>query len=398
MNPAGKITSIVAGMPGLFDGVYACATVGQLLREFTHGHSLQSASVARAHLVNLVLETDLLPGIGAGARVFVDIDSLLRPTFGHQKQGASFGHTKIAGRQVLRRGLSPLATTLSTEHGAPVLAGIRLRAGRGGSGKGAASMVTQAIRVARVAGGSGAILARGDSAYGNSAVVRACIKEGAQFSVVLAKNPAVNRAIASIPNDAWVPVHYPGAVEDPDTGALISDAEVAEVEFTAFTSKKQAEQVTARLIVRRVRDANPDHVHVNAQGELFRTWRLNRPGFCGDSEPTEGGVMPAPRKYPNELRERAVRLVREARAEEAELSLNQACKRIGPQVGVSPDTLRGWCKQALVDAGELPGTTTGDGKRIKDLEREVKELKRANEILLAASSFFARELDPRLPW
>ena len=108
--------------------------------------------------------------------------------------------------------------------------------------------------------------------------------------------------------------------------------------------------------------------------------------------------MPAPRKYPNELRERAVRLVREARAEEAGLSLNQACKRIGPRVGVSPDTLRGWCKQALVDAGEMPGTTTGDGKRIKDLEREVKELKRANEILLAASSFFARELDPRLPW
>ena len=108
--------------------------------------------------------------------------------------------------------------------------------------------------------------------------------------------------------------------------------------------------------------------------------------------------MPAPRKYPNELRERALRLVSEARAEDPKLSLHQAVHRIGPRVGVNPDTLRGWCKQAAIDAGQAPGTTTNDSKRIKELEHEVKELKRANEILLAASSFFARELDPRLPW
>jgi transposase len=73
-------------------------------------------------------------------------------------------------------------------------------------------------------------------------------------------------------------------------------------------------------------------------------------------------------------------------------------QRIGSRVGVNVDTLRGWCKQAVVDAGKRPGTTTGDGQKIKQLEAEVRELKRANEILLAASSFFARELDPRLPW
>jgi hypothetical protein len=146
-------------------------------------------------------------------------------------------------------------------------------------------MVRQAIRTARTAGGTGTILVRGDSAFGNSAVVTACLKQGAQFFVVLAKNPAVNRAIASIPEQAWVPVRYPGAVEDPDTGQLISDAEVAEVEFTAFTSKKKDEQVTARLIVRRVRDANPDHVHVNTQGELFRVWRYH-PFFTNNTEPT----------------------------------------------------------------------------------------------------------------
>ena len=108
--------------------------------------------------------------------------------------------------------------------------------------------------------------------------------------------------------------------------------------------------------------------------------------------------MPAPRKYPDELRERSVRLVMEAMAEDPSLSLNAAVHRIAARVGVVPDTLRGWSKQHRVDTGHAPGTTTTDAKRIKDLEHEVRELKRANEILLAASSFFARGLDPRLPW
>ncbi|SDU08505.1 Transposase DDE domain group 1 [Jiangella alkaliphila] len=294
VNPAGKITSIVAGMAAgadciddldvvrsggmgrLFGGVYAPATLGQFLREFTHGHALQLASVARAHLVGLVTTTGLLPGIGT--RAFVDIDSLLRPVYGHAKQGASFGHTKIAGRQVLRKGLSPLATSISTEHGAPVVAGIRLRAGRAGSGKGAATMVAEAIRTARAAGAAGEILVRGDSAYGNSVVVGACVRAGARFSVALTKNRAVSRAIATIPADAWTPVHYPGAVVDPDTGQLISDAHVAEVPFTAFGSKAKKHQVTARLIVRRVRDrAKTD--------ELFPVWR-HHPFFTDNTEPT----------------------------------------------------------------------------------------------------------------
>ncbi len=93
-----------------------------------------------------------------------------------------------------------------------------------------------------------------------------------------------------------------------------------------------------------------------------------------------------------------MRLVREARAEDPELSLNAAVVRIGQRTGVNVDTLRGWCKQADIDAGRRPGTTTDDAVRLKELERENRELKRANEILLAASSFFARELDPRLPW
>ena len=93
-----------------------------------------------------------------------------------------------------------------------------------------------------------------------------------------------------------------------------------------------------------------------------------------------------------------MRLVQEARAQDPDLSLNAAVVRIGQRTGVHADTLRGWCKQADIDAGRRPGTTTTDAAPLKELERENRELKRANEILLAASSFFARELDPCLPW
>ncbi len=85
-------------------------------------------------------------------------------------------------------------------------------------------------------------------------------------------------------------------------------------------------------------------------------------------------------------------------SEDPSLSLNAAVRRIGPKVGVVSDTLRGWIRRTEIDAGVRPGTTTEDAATIRKLESEVRELKRANEILLAASSFFARELDPRLPW
>ncbi len=100
------------GMKTLFGGVYAPSTIGTLLREFTFGHARQLESVLREHLVALCERTDLLAG--ADQWVFIDIDSLLRPVYGHAKQGASYGHTKIAGKQVLRKGLSPLATAIST--------------------------------------------------------------------------------------------------------------------------------------------------------------------------------------------------------------------------------------------------------------------------------------------
>ena len=90
-------------------------------------------------------------------------------------------------------------------------------------------------------------------------------------------------------------------------------------------------------------------------------------------------------------------MVAEAMSEDSSLSLNAAVKRIAPKVGVVPDTLRGWVRRAEIDEGRRPGTTTEDAVSIRKLQAEVRELKRANEILLAASPFFARELDPRLP-
>jgi hypothetical protein len=294
-NSTAKLTSIIAGMAAgadsiddldviraggmrqVFGGVYAAATLGIFLREFTHGHARQLQAVLRRHLVALAQRTAVLDGVD-GRRVFVDIDSLLRPVYGHAKQGASFGHTKIAGKTILRRGLSPLAVTISTETAAPVVAGVRLRAGRAGSSRGAASMVTEAINTAIAAGATAAnILVRGDSAYCAGKVVAAVVKAGAAFSFAIARNPAVDAAIAAIADEQYTPVHYPGAVTDPDTGELISDAQVAEVQFTAFAGTRH--ETTGWLVVRRILDAN-------TQDPLFPVWRYH-PFFTNNPEPVD---------------------------------------------------------------------------------------------------------------
>ena len=104
---------------------------------------------------------------------------------------------------------------------------------------------------------------------------------------------------------------------------------------------------------------------------------------------------PSQRRYPAELRERAVRMVREAIAEGGESF--GVVTRVARQLGIGPESLRNWVKQAEIDGGQRPGVTTEERRRIAELERENRELRRANEILKAAASFFARELDPRLP-
>ncbi len=104
---------------------------------------------------------------------------------------------------------------------------------------------------------------------------------------------------------------------------------------------------------------------------------------------------PSQKRYPPELRERAVRMVLETMEQTGQRV--GVITRIARQLGVGAESLRGWVRQAEVDGGRRPGVPTAEQQRIAELEREVRELRRANEILKAASAFFARELDPRPP-
>lgn len=101
--------------------------------------------------------------------------------------------------------------------------------------------------------------------------------------------------------------------------------------------------------------------------------------------------MAAPRKYPDELRERAVRMVCDIKTESG--NAEGACWRVGEQLGINPETLRGWVNQAEIDGGDRPGVSTDTAARLAELKRENRELRRANAILKSASAFFAAELD-----
>lgn len=271
------------GMKTLFSGVYAPSTLGSFLRFFTWGHSLQLEAASRDLLAALAARVPLLPG--ADRLTFVDVDSLLRRVYGHAKQGAAFGHAKVGGYRVKLRGLSPLIATISTPVAAPVIAATRLRAGNAASGRAAASLVRQAIATARGCGATGKIVVRGDSAFGNSQIVAACRKAGANFSFTLACTPALVAAIAGIDEAAWIPVRYPGAVFDDTSQQWISDAQVAETSYTAFTSTEHP--VTARLVVRRVRERNPAPP---GQEELFPIWRHHQFLTDDDSSTAEADL------------------------------------------------------------------------------------------------------------
>jgi hypothetical protein len=290
-----KVTSIVAGMaagadsiddlavlrhgamPAVFAGLRAPSTLGTFLRTFTHGHALQLHSVHRRFLVNLAARTPLLPG--AQTMAFIDVDSTHKRVYGRAKQGAEYGRFKGI------RTLHPLLATICTPTARPVIAAVRMRRGTAADYRGAPKLVAEALATAREAGCTGMRLLRADSKFYSAEVVAACHRAGARFSITTGMNPSIKRAILSIPNQAWQQISYPNAVEDPDTGQLISDAEVAEIPaYTAFTSRHTSERVTARLIVRRVRDLAKPAV-VGDQGELFPVWRYH-PFFTDSPAPT----------------------------------------------------------------------------------------------------------------
>jgi hypothetical protein len=257
-------------MPALFGEVRAPSTLGSFLRAFTWGNVLQLEKVSRLLLAGLARRAPLLPGKDTVA--FVDIDSMQKRVYGHKKQGAAFGHTKIQGKSLLVRGLNALAATISTPLAAPVIAATRLRGGNAASARGAASFATASVTTARSAGCSGTLVARADSAFYSAAFTGAIRRGGAFFSVTVRMDPKVKAAIAAIGEAAWTPIRYPRAIWDDQLRAWVSDAQVAETEHTAFTSKK-GQAITARLIVRRVKDLNP--AAARGQAELFPVWRYH---------------------------------------------------------------------------------------------------------------------------
>lgn len=258
-------------MAELFGGVRAPSTLGSFLRAFTWGNVLQLQKVHREVLAELARRAPLLPG--ADVLAFLDIDSQQKRVYGYQKQGAAFGHTKIQGKSLLVRGLNVLAASICTPLAAPLIAGTRLRGGNAASARGAASMITEAVATARAVGCTGALIVRMDSAFYGAPSVRAARQAGARFSVTVRMDPRVRAAIAAIGEDAWTSIRYPRAIWDDQLRCWVSDAQVAEVTYTAFTSRK-GQAVTARLIVRRVRDLGPKAAAAG-QGELFPAWRYH---------------------------------------------------------------------------------------------------------------------------
>jgi hypothetical protein len=257
-------------MTAVFGGIRAPSTLGSHLRSYTWGNALQLEKAGREFLAELARRAPLLPGRDVLA--FIDIDSMQKRVYGHAKQGAKFGHTKIQGKSLLVRGLNALAAVLSTPIAAPVIAATRLRGGNAASARGAASLAVQAVGTARQCGCTGTIIVRLDSAYYNAAVIGAVRGQGARFSVTVPMNASIRAAIAAIGDDAWTAIRYPRAIWDDQLDCWISDAEVAETQYTAFASKK-GQAVTARLIVRRVRDLNKKAGA--GQDELFPVWRYH---------------------------------------------------------------------------------------------------------------------------
>ena len=298
-NAAGKAWCVVAGMltgadciddldvlrhgamSRLFTGVRAPSTLGTFLRSFTFGHVRQLDAV----------NTRLLAGLAAGvprllARGdtlgFIDIDDTIREVHGYAKQGAAYGYTKV-------KGLNAQLAVLSSRPCAPVIAAARLRRGGVYCGHGGPRLLADAVATARAAGVDGQVLVRADSGYYSAAFIAAAGRAGAWFSVTARMNSQVKRAIAGIEDTAWTPIRYPRAVFDEATGAWVTDASVAEVPFTAFTSRPSYQPVSCRLVVRRV--ARPNDLASSGQDELFPSWRYH--AFITNSEPATVSTIQA---------------------------------------------------------------------------------------------------------
>lgn len=293
-NAGAKISSIVAGMvagadsiddmdllrhggmDSLFGNVYAPSTLGSHLREYTHGHVKQLAAVASRFLRNLDEQVSLLPvGRDAGKGehfVRLDIDDTVIEVYSSQKQGAGIGYNKV-------RGLNALLVTASTATAAPVILGQQLRKGAAHSVRGADKLLSDCLATLfRMPHHTGPVLVRADSAYYSAKVAKAVLVNGADFSVTVPLYANIKTAIATIDDKAWNTIKYPNAILDHDTGEWISEAEVAEVGFTAFASNKDKNaHLSGRLVVRRIPEKNKKTLKALAAGQhtVFDTYRYH---------------------------------------------------------------------------------------------------------------------------
>jgi hypothetical protein len=270
------------GMGRVFAGAYAPSTLGSFLRSFTFGHVRQLDAVASRFLTRLAARAPLIatrPDIDD--RVMVDIDDTIIEVHGYAKQGSGYGYSGV-------RGLNALLATASTCDTAPVVVAQRLRKGSCGSPRGAKRLVADALKTVGSTSPAN-VLVRADSAFYGTATVGAAIGAGADVSVTVRMDPKVKAAIATIGEDAWTPIEYTDAVFDEQTKTWVSRAEVAEIGFTAFTSRKTAEQVRGRLVVRRIPDLNPGGK--DGQNTLFDTWRFH--AFFTTTDPAVADTVAA---------------------------------------------------------------------------------------------------------
>ena len=274
-NPAAKLATLLAAMctgtntidganvlragatGRVFTDIYAPSTLGTFLRSMTATNFPQLAAISSDLVIGLAALSPLLtPARSRSARarpgrefLMLDIDDTVLPVTSNKEHA---GHTYQRCQ-----GLSMQFVTASNAGSRPIILAQQLREGTA-SGKpgGATDLVTAAITTAQAAFTARAqrILVRGDNAYYSAELVAAVLAAGGHISVGIKKFPNVTTAITTIDDDAWQPIDYPGATEDPDTGDFDSDAHVAEVPFTGFGSNSHAKSlhVPGRLIVRRI--------------------------------------------------------------------------------------------------------------------------------------------------
>ena len=241
-NASVKVTGIIAGMIAgadsisdldvlrhggmgrVFDGLRAATTLGTHLRGYRFGHVRQLDAVAARLLINLARVSPILTG--ADQLVYVDVDDTVREAHGYRKQGAAYGYSRV-------KGLNAQLAIVSTPLAAPVIAATKLRKGNIDSVHGAARLIGDTLATLRRATTPGLVIVRADSAYFRHDVVAAATAGGARFSVTARMNKAVVRAIAGIDEAAWTTIRYRDAIYDDVEQRWITEAEVAEVPFTA---------------------------------------------------------------------------------------------------------------------------------------------------------------------